>query len=97
MLETATPARVWVCSTACASGRASWMQPWITKPAWFTPMPTGSSMILPSRSIFTSEDAVISSNIMPNGLIRKWCSGPGTRAEKCVKMRSVHLYCAATW
>src|SRR5262245_29167000 len=35
----------------------------------------------PSRSTFTSEDAVISSNIQPYGLMRKWCSGPGTRAD----------------
>ena len=28
--DTATPARVWVCSTQATSGRALWMAPWIT-------------------------------------------------------------------
>ena len=37
-------------------------------------------------STFTSDDAVISSNISPYGLIRKWCSGPGTRAVMWVKI-----------
>jgi hypothetical protein len=41
------------------------MQLWMMKPASLTPMPSGSSLILPCRSIFTRFDAVISSNIIP--------------------------------
>src|SRR5262245_19331911 len=56
-------------------------------------MKYGVSMTtLPARSTFTRLDAVISSNRKPYGLIRKWCCGPGTRKEICVKTRSSHPY-----
>jgi hypothetical protein len=61
---TATPARLCVCSTQPASSRAWWMQLWMVKPAGFTGK--GESMIFwQFWSTFTSEDAVISSNIRP--------------------------------
>ena len=63
--DTATPARVCVWMTQLISGRARCMQLWITKPASFTPMPSGSSRTLPSQSTFTRFDAVISSNMRP--------------------------------
>jgi hypothetical protein len=50
--------------------------------------------LLPSRSIVTRLDAVTSANVMPYGLIRKWCSRPGTRAEICVKTKSSQPYMA---
>ena len=65
MAEIATPARVCVWITQLISGRALCTQLWMTKPASFTPMPSGSSRILPSQSIFTRFEAVISSNIIP--------------------------------
>jgi putative peptidoglycan lipid II flippase len=37
-----------------------------------------------TRGAFTSEDAVISSQVRPNALMRKCSSGPGTRAEMWV-------------
>ena len=43
-----------------------------------------------------SEDAVISSKNMPKGLSRKWSFVPGTRSEKCVLLRSVQPYSAAS-
>ena len=49
-----------------------------------------------ARSIFTRLEAVISSNIIPYGLMRKWCSGPGTRAERWVKTRSSQPYMATS-
>ncbi len=85
---TATPARVWVCSTHCASSRTAWIELWITKPARLTGK-TESPRLLPSWSISTSDDAVISSNIRPYGLIRKLWSSPGTRALMCVNTRSL--------
>ena len=42
----------------------------------------------PARSTSMRLEAVISSKVIPYGLIRKWCSRPGTRADRCVKMRS---------
>ena len=63
--DTATAARVCVWITQLISGRAACMQLWMMKPASFTPRPTGSSLILPSQSIFTRLEAVISSNISP--------------------------------
>ena len=53
------------------------------------------STLLPSRSIRTRLDAVISSNMKPYGLIRKSC-GPGTRAEMCVNTRSSQPKCATS-
>ena len=42
--------------------------------------------VLPLRfgSVVTSDEAVTSSKERPYGLMRKWCSGPGTRALMCV-------------
>ena len=62
--ETATPATVWLCSTPIASCRAECTAPWIVKPAGFTSCGELSRM-RPPRSIFTSEDAVISRNGKP--------------------------------
>jgi hypothetical protein len=81
------PARVWVWITQPTSGRAPCTALWITKPArWMRggSRSAGTSTSAPSRSIFASEDAVISSNARPNGFNRKWSCGPGTRAEMCV-------------
>ncbi len=83
------PAAVWVCTTHMMSGRAMWMAEWMQNPAAFTlrgdmPAWCASSMMLPSRSIFTRSEARISSNSTPYWLIRKWCSGPGMRAERWV-------------
>jgi len=61
---TATPARVWVCSTHCASGRASCTALWITKPAGFTGKGVSCSL-LQAMSTLTRLLAVISSNISP--------------------------------
>jgi hypothetical protein len=69
------------------SWRAAWMALWMVKPAGL--MGQGlSPTLFPCMSIFTRLEAVISSNIIPYGLIRKWCSGPGTRAVIWVKTRS---------
>ena len=63
----------------------------MVKPAGFTGK--GESItLLHCGSTLTSDDAVISSNISPYGLIRKWCSGPGTRALMWVKTRSLQPY-----
>ena len=45
--------------------------------------------LLQRWSTLISDDAVISSNISPYGLMRKWCSGPGMRALMWVKIRSL--------
>ena len=60
---------------------------WITKPAALTGN-GDSPTLLPSRSILTRLEAVISSKKRPYGLIRNWSSVPGTRALMCVKTRS---------
>src|SRR5688572_8435925 len=86
---TAMPASVCMCQTHCASSRAMWMALWMTKPALlalYSLFPTR----LPSASIFTRDDAVTSSKRRPYGLMRKWCSGPGTRALMWVYMSSDH-------
>jgi hypothetical protein len=84
-----------VCSTQVMSSRASCTALWITKPAGLTG--NGESMILlHCWSTFTSEEAVISSNISPYGLIRKWCSGPGMRAVMWVNTRSLQPYIATS-
>jgi hypothetical protein len=57
------PARVWVCSTQFASGRALYTPLWMVKPAALYLPP--SPRTLPSMSIFTRLEAVISSNISP--------------------------------
>ena len=56
-----------------------WMKAlhWITELAWNLVDP--ESIVLPSRSFFTSELAVISWNNRPNGLIRKWSDSWGSR------------------
>ncbi len=59
----------------------------MTKPAAFTGN-CDSSTFLPSWSIFTRLEAVISSKNMPYGLMRNWSSVPGTRALMWVKTRS---------
>ena len=61
---TPTPARLWVCSTQPASSRTAWMQLWIVNPAGLTGN-ADSRSLLPSRSINTRLEAVISSNISP--------------------------------
>ncbi len=61
----------------------------MTKPAALTG--NGESMtFLPSRSILTRLEALISSKNTPYGLMRNWSSVPGTRSEMCVKTRSSH-------
>ena len=61
---TATPARLCVCSTQPASSRTAWMQLWMTKPAGLTG--NGESItLLQCWSTFTSDEAVISSNMSP--------------------------------
>ncbi|MNL50260.1 hypothetical protein D3C87_1732620 [compost metagenome] len=61
---TATPARVWVCSTQPASGRASCTALWMTKPAGFTGKGESCSLVH-CMSTLIRLDAVISSNIRP--------------------------------
>jgi hypothetical protein len=51
-------------STQAASSRAAWIALWIVKPAGFTSCGLADTL-RPSRSIFTSDEAVISSNVMP--------------------------------
>ena len=75
-----------MCITHCASWRAAWMALWMTKPAGLIGNGVSCST-LPSMSILTRLEAVISSNIMPYGLIRK-CSVPGIFAVMWVKTRS---------
>ena len=65
MAETAMPAGVWVWATQSTSCRAAWMALWMTKPARFTPYSVALNRILPSRSIFSRLEAVISSYSMP--------------------------------
>ncbi len=77
------PARVWVWMTQPISGRAAWTALCTVKPASLTRAASGA-ITLPSRSILTRDDAVISSNIVPKGLRRKCSSPPGTRAEMWV-------------
>ena len=78
------PARVCEWNTQAASGRAWWMALWITKPALCT-LCGEPSTLLPSRSILTKLEAVISSNVQPKGLSKKcWLSLPGTTAEMWV-------------
>src|ERR1700736_4535308 len=73
--------------THSASSRAPCTALWMAKPAGV--MWDAEGITLRAwRSTLTSDDAVISSNIIPYGLIRKWCSGPGTRAEIWVNTRS---------
>ena len=62
--ETAMPARVWVWITQAASCRAMWTAEWIVKPAGFT-RAGASPTLLPSTSILTSDEAVISSQRWP--------------------------------
>ena len=58
---TAMPARVWVCiTTLLVAEFAMWMAEWMTKPARFTGW-SAWPMTLPSTSIFTRFEAVISS------------------------------------
>ena len=78
---------MWVCSTHLASWRAPWMALWMMNPAGLTGNGESSSL-LPSWSILTRLDAVISSKKTPYGLIRNWSSVPGTRAVMWVKTRS---------
>ena len=68
-----------------------WMAEWIMKPAGFTR--NGLSItLLPSLSIFTSDEAVTRSNSTPCGLIRKCLlSLPGTLSEVWVPVRSAML------
>lgn len=80
-------ARVWLCMTHTSSVCAMWMALWMTKPAGLSS--DGSPCTTrPSRSTFSSADAVISSNRMPSGFTRKWCSGPGSATEMWVEARS---------
>ncbi len=76
------PAAVWVWITQAKSSRAIWMAEWMVKPAALTRRDDWlpSSTTLPFTSILTRSDARISWNMRPYWLIRKWCSGPGTRA-----------------
>jgi hypothetical protein len=64
-----------------------WIAEWIVKPAGLVMNGDGSTA-LPLTSTLISELAVTSSNIRLYGFSRKWCSGPGIRADKWVKMRS---------
>ena len=75
-----------------------WIAEWMVKPAAFTRRDDMSpcSTTLPSTSIFTRSEARISWNSTPNLLIRKWCSGPGSRAEIWVKIRSDQPKCATS-
>ena len=66
---------------------ADWIAEWMVKPAGLVMNGVGSTG-LPSIPTLTSDEAVTSSNIRLYGLRRKWCSGPGMRADKWVKMRS---------
>ena len=62
MADTAWPCGVCRCRTAWASSRPMWIAEWITKPALFTGWRVSITR-LPSTSIFTSDEAVISSNM----------------------------------
>ena len=57
-------------------------------------------ILLHFSSTFTRLDAVISSNISPYGLIKKWCASPltdaGSLALMCVNTRSLQPYSATS-
>ena len=58
------PCTVWVCAVQATSGRASSTAECSMMPTALSGLPVSSGS-LPSRSVFTSEDAVISSNMRP--------------------------------
>ena len=64
------------------------MQPWIVNPAGLISYGDSRHLRAPEVDLDEREEAVISSNIIPYGLMRKWRSAPGTRAEMCVNTRS---------
>ena len=74
--ETATPFSVCVCRTHCASSRAAWIGAVDDEAGRVDRKGRVLQHFLPSRSIFTRLDAVISSNIRPYGLIRKCARAP---------------------
>jgi hypothetical protein len=66
----------------------------MTTPALIGSYSEGSIRWPSLMSTFRRFEAVISSNISPEGLISIWSVVPGTRAELCVRTRSSQPKCA---
>ena len=65
-----------------------WIAEWMVKPAGLVMNGVGSTGLPLDVDLDQRLEAVTSSNMRLYGLSRKWCSGPGIRADKWVKIRS---------